>query len=562
MKLDENTQSSNVTVAVPPFVFTAAIVAIALVFLALTGADAFYHHRSVQDFLANWFTHFLLVLALVLAYFLLRKLLLGVPAYWHVRVLEHHERNTAAKKVERLDIQNRQLRAQTTVLEQAPALIKYAIDAGHGVKVSAKGEIEVTPLAPVSGGTIITEQEPEALPPPRYPSFADLVRSGEMLQAIQERRLIIGYANKQLRYGSWLDLYSCAVAGVSGSGKTTTVLFLLYQSVLHGAKIILIDPHIHEPEESLAARLTPLGKALGYRPVDDSTENVLRAVRYLSKEVKRRKETGSKTPFLVFVIDEFNAVMRNAEIKDELAELLLSIAQEGRKFGIFAMLIGQRWSHEEIGGAKIRSSLASSLAHRFTDENQAKLLIGSRSGAKCLELETGHYLFRDTSGALCEMVTPRTDESDIHMVLSLLGRAPAPAPVTTPVSVMPALTRQDERQDVYTGADAEPRTETLSLSLSPVYTGASWQDTGESETSVNALPMRGESGESFTSGGESGESSVKVSPQEESAILHAAFQLQTETGHVTRSEIRNKLQWNNKQWGKIKATCDKFHIAE
>lgn len=556
MKLDENERVSDVSVVVPPFVFHAAIMGIVLIFLALTGADAFYNHASIQDFLSHWFTHFLLVLALVLAYFLIRKLLLGVPAYWHVRVLEHHERNTAAKKVERLDIQNRQLRAQTTVLEQAPALIKYAIDSGHGVKVSAKGEIEVTPLAPVSGGTIVTEQEPEALPPPRFPSFADLVRSGEMLQAIQERRLIIGYANRELRYGSWLDLYSCAVAGVSGSGKTTTVLFLLYQSVLHGAKIILIDPHMHEPEESLAARLTPLGKALGYRPVDDSTENVLRAVRYLSREVKRRKETGSKTPFLVFVIDEFNAVMRNGEVKDELAELLLSIAQEGRKFGIFAMLIGQRWSHEEIGGAKIRSSLASSLAHRFTDENQAKLLIGSRSGAKCLELETGHYLFRDTSGALCEMVTPKTDESDIHMVLSLLGRAP----VSAPAPAMPSLTRQDERQHTDAGAGAEPRTE--ALSLSSVYAGASWQGIGESETSVNALPERGESGESFTSGGESGESSVKISPQEESAILHAAFQLQTESGHVTRSEIRNKLQWNNKQWPKIKATCDKFHIAE
>ncbi len=276
-----------------------------------------------------------------------------------------------------------------------------------------------------------------------------------MPKAIQQRRLIIGYEQSgSLRFGSWLDLYSCAIAGVSGSGKTTTVLFLLYQSVLHGAKIILVDPHIHEPEESLAARLMPLGTALGYRPVDDSIENILRAVRYLSKEVARRKDSGYKTPVLMFVIDEFNAVMRQLKAaghEKELAELLLSIAQEGRKFGVFAMLIGQRWAHEEIGGANIRSSLASQLVHRFTDENQAKLLIGGRNGPKCLELPTGHYLFRDTSGVLKEMVTPYTDEQDIYTVLSLLGRADAPAPA------MPFT----ERQDAAGYGRQEPDTETI-----------------------------------------------------------------------------------------------------
>jgi len=128
----------------------------------------------------------------------------------------------------------------------------------------------------------------------------------------------------------------------------------------------------------------------------------------------------------VFVLDEFNAIVRRLpdELRKELADLLLTIAQEGRKFGIFAMIIGQRWSENDLGGknygAAIRSSLASTLAHRFTDEDQAKKLIGSKNGAKCLDLEQGHYYFRDTSGKLSETVTPYTTMEDGVIIQELI----------------------------------------------------------------------------------------------------------------------------------------------
>jgi hypothetical protein len=259
------------------------------------------------------------------------------------------------------------------------------------------------------------------LPAPRVQTFRELLQEGVIQSAISQGKMLLGYASGgTLRFGSWLDLYSCAVGGVSGSGKTTTVRFLLFQAILAGARLLMVDPHRGEPEESLAAQFQVFRNAHLYEPCDDNPSAILKRVRWLDKELKRRKATGDKLPFIIFVIDEFNAVMRVQQVRDEMSPLLVFIAQEGRKFGIFAMLIGQRWSHQDIGGADIRTSLASALAHRFTDEEQAKKLVGSRNAARCLELQQGHYLFRDTQGALTEMVTPFTVESDGAYIQRLL----------------------------------------------------------------------------------------------------------------------------------------------
>jgi hypothetical protein len=268
------------------------------------------------------------------------------------------------------------------------------------------------------------QEEIESLPAP-VQSFYDLLAAGVIQAALSQGKMLLGYIGGQLRYGSWLDLYSCGIGGVSGSGKTTTVRFLLFQAILAGARLLMIDPHIGEPEESLAAQFRSFPNVHVAVPCDDTPAAVLKRIRWFDSERKRRKVTGQKTPAIIFVVDEFNALMRVEEVKKEMASLLLSISQEGRKFGLFAMLIGQRWSDQDMGGANmgaaIRSSLASTLAHRFTDETQAKKLVGGRHGAECLELPQGHYLFRDTNGTIAEMITPYTTIEDGAVIQSLLA---------------------------------------------------------------------------------------------------------------------------------------------
>jgi hypothetical protein len=262
-------------------------------------------------------------------------------------------------------------------------------------------------------------------------SFAQLLAEGVVQDALKQGLLLLGYVAGVLRYGTWLDLYSCAVGGVTGSGKTTTVRFLLFQAILAGAKLLMIDPAIHEPEESLAAQFRMFKRIHLLPPCDDDPDEVAKRIRWFWAEYVRRKKNGIKGPAYIFVLDEFNEIVAllPTEIKKELALLLLRISQSGRKYGMFCMLIGQRWSEQDLGGkpygSQIRTSLAAMLAHRFTDESQAQKLASSRYAADCLELDQGHFFFRDTHGNMSYTVTPDTVSSDGRIIQRLLDEIEA-----------------------------------------------------------------------------------------------------------------------------------------
>lgn len=305
--------------------------------------------------------------------------------------------------------------------------------ADNYVVFSERGRIIVEPVTQekhihhtreiAAPGTQVTEEPAAAIGAP-VQSFYELLQAGVIQAALAQGKMLLGYLAGQLRYGTWLDLYSAGIGGVSGSGKTTTVRFLLFQAILAGARLLMIDPHIGDEEESLAAQFRAFHDVHITAPCDNTPALVLKRIHWLEKEFQHRKASGVKTPALVFVVDEFNALMRVDEVKKDMAALLVTIAQEGRKFGLFAMLIGQRWSDQDMGGANmgatIRTSLASTLAHRFTDEEQAKKLVGTRNAPRCLELSQGHYLFRDTQGQLSEMITPLTTVEDGAVIQSLL----------------------------------------------------------------------------------------------------------------------------------------------
>ena len=292
---------------------------------------------------------------------------------------------------------------------------------GQMQRLAQQTYVEAVPQPQIAPATVASLPAPASVQ-----TFRELLNADIVQEALKQGKMLLGYVAGQLRYGSWFDLYSCGIGGVSGSGKTTTVRFLLFQAILSMGKFVMIDPHIGEPEESLAAQFRMFQDIHAMPPCDDTPAYVARRIRFLFKEYAHRKAKGIKGPPLVFVLDEFNAIVRRLpdELRKELADLLLTIAQEGRKFGIFAMIIGQRWSENDLGGknygAAIRSSLASTLAHRFTDEDQAKKLIGSKNGAKCLDLEQGHYYFRDTSGKLSETVTPYTTMEDGVIIQELI----------------------------------------------------------------------------------------------------------------------------------------------
>lgn len=295
----------------------------------------------------------------------------------------------------------------------------------HGGYRLSSGRVE--PLYPASvhiarGRTFVeADLEPEQqkqieAPAFTVPTFAELLETGTILQGTT---LLLGYIDGDPRQGTWLDLYSCAIAGLQGSGKTTTELFIILQSVLAGAKLLIIDPHRDTAQDSLGGRLAPLASRF-LRPVAaDNEKDILTTIKLVRREVDRRLHGATGSP-IILVVDEFTKLMRRSPaIKDELSVCIEEIAQEGRKMQVFALLSGQIWKATAVGGTELRYSLASSFVHR-TQEAQSKLLIPGEYAKLTPKLRPGQVYFYDTNGNTQLMQIPYTTEQDVVTVARLL----------------------------------------------------------------------------------------------------------------------------------------------
>src|SRR5579859_453374 len=142
----------------------------------------------------------------------------------------------------------------------------------------------------------------------------DILTFGQLLDAGRVgpgNPLLLGYdlASGTPLHGSWLDLYSTAVSGMPGSGKTTSQRFLACQTALHGARFAICDPHAGASEESLAATLAPLQMSMVCGPASTDTA-MLEVVRYVAEVGRRRIEGVDReiTPLILWV-DELTALL-------------------------------------------------------------------------------------------------------------------------------------------------------------------------------------------------------------------------------------------------------------
>jgi len=308
----------------------------------------------------------------------------------------------------------------------------------HIIHLGEHGGYHLTSLTPLHPASVHTARnriveastplqiEAPAGDPERLiiPTFAELLADGTIGKLTS---LLLGYADGDPRQGTWLDLYSCAIAGLQGSGKTTTELFIILQSVLHGALLLIIDPHRDTAHDSLGGRLAPLASCFMRPIVGDDDKDILAVIKVARREVERRRRGGTGAP-VILVVDEFTKLMRRSPtIKDELSKCIEEIAQEGRKMGIFALLSGQIWKATAVGGNELRYSLASSFVHRI-QEQQSKLLIPGEYAKLTPKLKPGQVYFYDTNGDTYLMQIPYTTEQDVLTVAAMLPGRPDFAP--------------------------------------------------------------------------------------------------------------------------------------
>ena len=265
--------------------------------------------------------------------------------------------------------------------------------------------------------------------PATVPSFASLLDSGRVGKG---NPLVLGFDQDEGSEisGTWLDLYSTAIAGLPGTGKTTTQRFLACQTALLGARFAIIDPHAGAADDSLAATLAPLSSSFVCEPASDD-KAILETVRYVA-DVGKRRITGkdSDTTPLILWADELTALLGRSAVGDELAELLERIAQEYRKRHVFVCGSGQIWTAARAT-SELRDSFASAIVHRMK-RNQARMLLPTEEAATVERLVTGHAVLWRTSGATQTIAVPNTTGADVERVGALLGGAPTIAATASP----------------------------------------------------------------------------------------------------------------------------------
>ena len=256
--------------------------------------------------------------------------------------------------------------------------------------------------------------EPESVI--EVPHMAQLLTNGDFGDP---KKLILGYSDHGPIVGSFESLYSTGLGGLQGSGKTSTAAFILAQSALAGAQLVIADPHAGDAQ-SLAIKVQELSPAF-YCEVAEDERDILHVLK-LAEGVLRARKQGDPTrsPFIV-AIDEWSS-LRRGELASVLPTIIESFSTEGRKLNCHVMLLGQRWDKQSVGD--FRNTLASSYVHRMRPQ-EARMMTGLAAGllpADTLRLAPGEAYLLDTRGNVERVKMPYMADRDLAHVGHLLQR--------------------------------------------------------------------------------------------------------------------------------------------
>lgn len=273
------------------------------------------------------------------------------------------------------------------------------------------------------------------------PTFGNLLDAGQIGPG---RPMLLGFNadTGQALTGSWNDLYSCGVGGMTGSGKSWAVAFLAGQSAAMGARCILIDPHQGDPE-SLSNRLA--GLSASYMCDVASTPQAIEAALKLAaaKLDNRKAGKGGNWPILL-ICDEWTSLLRG-RLGDLLTATALDIAEQGRKFGVFAILAAQAWQVDAAGA--VRDRLASHYVLR-TRGDQFRYQTGLRAAtapADTLTLQSGQAYMLSVRGDLQRVVIPQMAPADLLRLGGLIDKPASAAPTFgfhAPTAPLPVVTAE------------------------------------------------------------------------------------------------------------------------
>jgi len=248
-----------------------------------------------------------------------------------------------------------------------------------------------------------------------------------------------------LTMGAQSDVALLAVSGDSGSGKTSTLRFLLAQCAMNGAALILCDPHGRKNQQSLVQSCGPLAESFLIPPAIAWNE-IHDAVATVDRIGRNRLGGADDTTPIVLVLDEFNDTATNMPDFKIVANLLNNIGRSYRKTGITCFLVVHNWRVNTWKDGTLKDATQGVIFHRMS-KSEAKLFVADPAISQQIAfLPAGDALyFRRGQPAPARLtgipyVTRGTLEEARHLFVS--------APPT-----LASLHLADQRTDADGGAD-------------------------------------------------------------------------------------------------------------
>ncbi len=259
---------------------------------------------------------------------------------------------------------------------------------------------------------------------------ADVPTFRELLTTYQlgfGKPMILGFENGVPRYGSFQDIYSAAVAGESGSGKTATLLFLIGSAVIScPIRFIGIDPHYPHPK-SLGSKTKPLWDA-GLIRMTTYKDDMLAVLHEIEQTIDRRlRQVETDTTPVVLVIDEL-AFLTKTSIGKAISHTMERISMEGRKCAVYMLASSQTWLAARTGKSSVvRDTLTSAFVHRIKPK-QANLLLQDKEESDLVKKHVKHagdVLLCPVNDDPVVCKIPFSTEADMHIVVEMAENTPS-----------------------------------------------------------------------------------------------------------------------------------------
>ncbi len=341
------------------------------------------------------------------------------------------------------------------------------------------------------------------------------------------------------------DLCHIALAGSTGQGKTSLMRLIMAQLCSIRVSVVLLNPHYMVYDRDHNEDWTPFTPYLARNPLDYvKVDNIAFMLKWIiEKTLARRMELARAgksvgKPYFI-VIDELPAIV--AERK-ECAGYVAKLLREGRKYGIYLIVASQDFLVKTTGmdaqGGAVRKCFRTA-CYVGGDSTTANVLL-EKQATPIPETDLGKGMMMLRCSATSKAVIASVPYCDNEALYQLLG----PSTFTIHHSPETAL---PELGETFTD-DVKVNTENA---------------VNEPVKPVNASVNNGEySPESENYSQPSENYSPAFTPAEEVQVLLAYAEMLKAEKQVTRTGIRDLLDWDNKQYQRIiKPVCDKHHIG-